>query len=301
LSEDHLEQLGIIREAIPINRGISVASLTWLLQQKFVPITFASFFGLFGYLDVGFPPEIYTALFVIIMALVILFLIELLITRDRALEVAGVWLAAFMLTILALHVGTSLTIDPQPQGRYHFVSLVPMAVFLGWAAHRHLPLLKYALALMVVTGALMVQTVALFAKTYGAPLVFAVAWDEPEGWRSAISRAERVEKNRVRVSCSFDNTATVTALRVDFPKRILGRYRDFTLTCATAGGKQVFSREKLPQPRCVDMNYDPNLTAFDTIGPNPSAVFTLPKALGPLKTLTIEAAIEHRRLRDPKF
>ncbi|MBI2441555.1 MAG: glycosyltransferase family 39 protein [Lentisphaerae bacterium] len=301
LSEQHLANLGIVREAIPINRGISLASLTWLIQQKFVPITFASFFGLFGYLDVGFPPEIYTALFVIIMALVILFLIELLITRDRAVAVAGLWLAAFMLTILALHVGTSLTIDPQPQGRYHFVSLVPMAVFLGWAAHRQRRLRKYALALMVVTGALLVQTVALFAKTYGGPMVFTVLWDGPRVHSAITTAAKPAEKNYIRVACAVNDSEELTALRVDFPKNILARYRDFRVILDSPRGRQTWREKSLPPPQYTDLRYDPTLNAFDTIGSNPSAAFTLPATLGPLKAITLEMAIEHRRLRDPKF
>ncbi|MCG2660194.1 MAG: glycosyltransferase family 39 protein, partial [Kiritimatiellae bacterium] len=253
--EERLAQLGVLREVVPVNHGLSLASLLWLVQQKFATITFASFFGLFGYLDVGFRPEVYAALRIIIPALGILFLIELLATRDRPAEIACLWLGALMLAVLLLHVWNCLCCNFQPQGRYQFASLIPMAVFLGWTARRHRRFLKYAVALMVVTGALMVQTVMLFAQTYGEPLVFAVFWDGPESTcfqhgkhcacpargGAAISRAERVEKNRIRVSCAPNDARDITLVRVDFPKRILGRYRDFTLTFNIDGDKQVFS------------------------------------------------------------
>ncbi len=301
LGEERLAQLGVLREVAPVNHGLSRASLLWLVQQKFVTITFASFFGLFGYLDVGFQPEVYAALRIIIPALGILFLIELLLTRDRIAEIVGLWLGALMLAVLLLHVWTCLCNDFQPQGRYLFASLIPMAVFLGWAANRQRRLLKYAVALMVVTGALMVQAVMLFAQTYGESLVFAVFWDGPEGRCAAISRAERVEKNRIRISCAPNNAHDITLVRVDFPKRILGRYRDFTLTFNTDGDKLCFSGTNLPDSHCTDMTYDPKLNAFDAIGSNPSVSFTLSPAPAPLRAITLDTAIEHRRLRDPAF
>ncbi|MCX6993635.1 MAG: glycosyltransferase family 39 protein [Kiritimatiellaeota bacterium] len=301
LGEERLAQLGVLREAVPVNHGFSRASLLWLVQQKFVTTTFASFFGLFGYLDVGFWPEVYALLRIIIPALGALFLFELLMTRDRPAEIAALWLSALMLAVLGMHVWMSLSNNFQPQGRYYFTVLVPMAVFLGWTARRQRRLLKYAVALMVVTGALMVQATMLFAQTYGEPLVFAVFWDGPAGRCAAISRAERVGKNCIRVSCAPDDAHDITLVRVDFPKRILGRYRDFTLTFNAEGDKQVFSGTNLPDPQCVDITYDPKLKAFDAIGPNPSASFTLSPAPTPIRAITLDTAVEHRRLRDPVF
>jgi len=206
-----------------------------------------------------------------------------------------------MLAVLLLHVWTCLHNDFQPQGRYLFASLIPMAVFLGWAANRYRRLLKYTIALMVITGALMVMAIMLFAQTYGEPLVFAVFWNGPEGRCAAISRAERVEKNRIRVSCAPNDAHDITAVRVDFPKRILGRYRDFTLTFNSDDNKQVFSGTNLPDPHCTDTTYVPEVNAFDVIGPNPSVSFTLSPTPVPLQTITLDTAIEHRRLRNPKL
>lgn len=300
-SEARLAELGIVRDVAPVNQGLSWASLLWLAQQKFATITFASFFGLFGYLDVGFQPVVYAALQVVIPALCALFLLELLMTRDRAAGIAVLWLGVFMLAVLGMHVWTCLANNFQPQGRYHYAVLAPLAVFLGWSANRHRRLLKYAVALMVVSGALMVQAVVLFAQTYGEPLVFAVFWDGPAGRCAAISRAEPVEKNRIRVSCVAGDARDITLVRVDFPKRLLGRYRDFTLTLNTNGDKLCFSGTNLPDARCTDMTYVPEVEAFDATGPNPSVSFTLPPAPAPLRTITLDTAIEHRRLRDPAF
>ena len=83
LGEGRLAQLGVIREVVPVNRGLSFASLAWLANQNFFSTTFVSFFGLFGYLDVGFRPEVYTALRIVVPALGILFLLELMATGDR--------------------------------------------------------------------------------------------------------------------------------------------------------------------------------------------------------------------------
>ncbi|MDP2991469.1 MAG: hypothetical protein Q8O57_12995, partial [Kiritimatiellota bacterium] len=228
---------------------------------------------------------------------------------------AGLWLGALMLAILLLHVWTCLRNDFQPQGRYLFASLIPMAVFLGWAANRQRRLLKYAVALMVVTGALMVQAVVLFTQTYGEPLVFAVFWDGsggtcfqhgrscacPARGGAAISRAERVKKNRVRVSCAPDDARDITLVRVDFPKRLLGRYRDFTLTFNTDGDKLCFSGTNLPEAHCTDMTYVPGLKAFDATGSNPSVSFTFQPPPAPIRAITLDTAIEHLRLRDPQL
>ena len=86
--EERLAQLGVLREVVPVKHGFSLASLHWLVQQKFATITFASFFGLFGYMDVAFRPEVYVALQIVIPALGVLFLIELLATRDRPAGIA---------------------------------------------------------------------------------------------------------------------------------------------------------------------------------------------------------------------
>ncbi|MBU0714255.1 MAG: hypothetical protein KJ964_02725 [Verrucomicrobia bacterium] len=89
--------------------------------------------------------------------------------------------------------------------------------------------------------------------------------------------------------------------RADFPKRILGRYRDFTLTFNTEGDEQALGGTNLPNPQCTDMTYVPEVKAFDAIGPNPSASFTLPSTPAPLRTITLDTAIEHRRLHDPQL
>ena len=301
LGEERLAQLGILRDVVPVNHGISRASLLWLVQQKFATITFASFFGLFGYLDVGFRPEVYAVLQVIIPALCALFLLELLLTHDRPAQTAALWLGAFLAAILGLHVWMCLCNDFQPQGRYLFAGLIPMAVFLGWAANRRRRLLKYAVALVLVTGALMVQAIVLFAQTYGEPLVFAVFWDGPQGRCAAISRAESVEKNRIRISCATGGARDIALVRVDFPKRLLGRYRDFMLTFNTDGDQQVFSGTNLPKAHCADMTYVPEVKAFDAVGPNPSVSFALAPTSAPIRTITLDMAIEHRRLRDPAF
>ncbi len=301
LGEEHLAKLGVVREVVPINRGLSFASLLWLVHQKFFATTFASFFGLFGYMDVGLPPAVYIALRILIPGLVILFLIELVATHDRPAQAAAVWLGALVLAVLGLHVWTCLHNDFQPQGRYHYAILAPLAMFLGWAAHRRRRLLKYAVALMVLTGALLAQTLVLFAQTYGEPLVFAVFWDGPQGHFAAINRAERVERNRIRVACTSGDARNIAKVRVDFPKRLLGRYRDFTLALGTDRGTQVFCGPDLPESHCTDMIYVPGVKAFDAIGPNPSVNFTLPVAPAQLREITIDTVIEHRRLRDPEL
>ena len=298
---EHLAQLGIVRDVAPINHGFSCAALFWLMQQKFATTTFASFFGLFGYLDVGFRPEVYATLQVVIPALCVLFLAELLMTCDRPAAIVCLWLGAFMLTILGLHIWSCLHYHFQAQGRYYFAVLAPLAIFLGWAIKRQHRLLKYAVALLLVTGTLLVQAIVLFAKTYGEPLVFAVFWEGSNGQRAAINRAEWVAKNNIRIACAANGTRDINMLRVDFPKRLLGRYRDFMLTLHTANDQLCFNVTNLPAAHCVDMIYTPAVEAFDASGPNPSVVFALTNIPAPLQSIIIDTAIEHRRLYNPTF
>jgi len=133
LGEERLAQLrGFGREVVPVNRGLSHSrpSSGWF-SKSYATITFASFFGLFGYLDVGFRPAVYTALRIIIPSLGILFLCELLLTRDRIAEVACLWLGAFMLAVLGLHVWTCLCNDFQPPGPISVCQSHPHGRFSG--------------------------------------------------------------------------------------------------------------------------------------------------------------------------
>ncbi|MCG2660777.1 MAG: hypothetical protein L6437_11100, partial [Kiritimatiellae bacterium] len=75
----------------------------------------------------------------------------------------------------------------------------------------------------------------------------------------------------------------------------------FTLTFNTDGDKLCFSGTNLSEAHCTDMTYVPEVKAFDAIGPNPSVSFTLSPAPAPLRTIILDTAIEHRRLRDPAF
>ncbi len=127
LSQARLAAMGVIPDLVPTDRGLSLASLAWMMNEGFGATTFASFFGLFGYLDVAWPPAVYAALRIVIPALFAGLLIELLRTRDRPACLAALWTLGALLAILALHVWACLRYDYQPQGRYYFTGLAPLA------------------------------------------------------------------------------------------------------------------------------------------------------------------------------
>lgn len=180
LSEDFFGNISLAREVHPVNRGLNFPSLIWLVQQGFISSTFNSFFAVFGYLNVGFYREIYVILGFIIPLLAALFILGLVSTRDRTALIALAWLLLFIGAVMAMQVWTCLTFDFQPQGRYQFAVLVPIALYSGWAITRHASLKKYIVFLLIVMACLFVGTNFLFARTYGPPVQLSVFWLGPD-------------------------------------------------------------------------------------------------------------------------
>ncbi len=296
-----LASLGLAREVTPLAPGCSWAGLRWLLAHGFASLTLASAVGLFGYLDVAWRPEIYAALRIALPGLAALILIAVLRSRDRPVQQAALWLIALFLALLAQHLWTCLGNDLQPQGRYYFAGLVPLALLLGWGAARQPRLVPGVLALAVLGAALLAQTAVLFQATYRPPLVFALFWQRPDGPGAAINRAGRAGQNRVRVVFRVDDPRPLAAVRLEFPKRVLARYRGLVLKLEAAAGETVLAGTDLPAPAGDQMRYEPRLQALDATGPNPAAAFAFDPPVAGLRTITLEAAIEHRRLRDPTF
>ncbi len=303
LSAEYLAQFGIVREALPAKQGFSVTSFVWLARAKFIQTSFASFFGLFGYMEVGFPPFVYTMLGAGIILLTALFAVELARAQDRALYSAAAGMILLAAMVLALHIWTCLINDYQPQGRYLFAVLAPAACFIGWAINRQRRLLQYTAAWLAMLGLFLISAHLLIVRTYASPLVFASSWNTANKLESisAAGRFQRLEKNRFRVSWLPNNPSAITTLHLDFPKRILARYRDVTIKVTTTGGATTFRPNTLPELACSDMQADMQLNAFDVTGPDPFIIFRLPPNTPPVLSLQMDAALERRRLRDIRF
>ncbi|MDO9543346.1 MAG: glycosyltransferase family 39 protein, partial [Kiritimatiellia bacterium] len=275
LSEDFFRGISLVREAQPLNRGLSVASLTWLVQNGFIATAFNSFFAVFGYMNVGFHREVYIILGFIIPLLAALFIIGLAATKDRPAIIALGWLLLFIVTIMAMHVWTCLTFAFQPQGRYQFAMLLPIALYAGWAVTRHASLKKYVVLFLIVMVSLFIGANLLIARTYGPPVQFAVYCSGPEQsfcpLKGSPPEAKRTVKNFYATeNISLDSGSV--ALRVGLPEGFLGRYRDFQVAFETEDGVKTNDWALLPPEQLSDVTFDKKLNAFETCGPAPCFV-----------------------------
>ena len=102
-------------------------------NRKWIPTTARSFFGLFGYYTVVLDNRIYLLALVCVLGLSILTLITFLYRWKNLSWVMQLSFIAAPLLIM-LNIGASLyrslNYDYQPQGRYLFPSLIPIAFLL---------------------------------------------------------------------------------------------------------------------------------------------------------------------------
>ena len=299
LSEDFFRGISLPREAQPLNRGLSVASLTWLVQNGFIATAFNSFFAVFGYMNVGFRREVYIILGFIIPLLAGLFIIDLAATRDRPAIVALGWLLLFIAAVMAMHVWTCLTFAFQPQGRYQFAVLLPLALYAGWAVTRHASLKKYIVLFLMVMAGLFIGANLLIARTYGPPVQFSVCWSGPEQafspLRCSASKAKRTVKNFYATE-NIPMAGGAVALRIGLPDGFLARYRDFQVEFETANGVKTNDWTLAAPERLSGVTFDKKLNAFDTCGPAPH--FVLARLPPGINCVRIGCRIEHRRLYD---
>lgn len=159
------------------SQPLSLASLRLLAGLHFHGGTFESLIGRFGYMNVPLPGLAYRITLVVLLgaglALPIIFV------RGRDGVALG-GLAALLLLLLAvagLHVANTLAVDFQPQGRYLFPGLVPLALFMAWAAARHKAVFRLILLVALLMAGLLVVSHQTLRAAYPEPRPPAVLLD----------------------------------------------------------------------------------------------------------------------------
>jgi 4-amino-4-deoxy-L-arabinose transferase-like glycosyltransferase len=104
-----------------------------LLEKPWLELSAKSFYGMFGHLDLENPPWIYLAALVYSLAFLSITTISLINSWSTISEYArlAVLLSPLVLLMnIAASLWQSLNIDFQPQGRYLFPALIPIAMLL---------------------------------------------------------------------------------------------------------------------------------------------------------------------------
>jgi hypothetical protein len=155
-------------QGVTIEPTLDAAALRALLERDFVGKTFRSTFMTFDYMSLEFSqPGIYSALAVLVLALAAAAGAVIIVHRDHLAARVAAGLAVTTLGLGALHVYNSIFWDFQPQGRYFFPLLAPLAVFLAWLAGRHPVLQPGLLGFVAAMLALTVYTHLLVSRSYG--------------------------------------------------------------------------------------------------------------------------------------
>jgi hypothetical protein len=298
LSEDFFKSISLPRDVQPVNRGLNLSALVWLVQNGFIGRTFNSFFAVFGYLNVGFHREIYFILRFIIPLLAAFFILGAIMTRNRTTLTALAWLLVFTGAVMAMHVWTCLTFDFQPQGRYQFAILMPIALYAGWVITQHACLKKYAILFLAAMVCLFIGANLLVARTYGPPVQFSVSWSGPDKsfvpLKCSPQKAKRTEKN-FYATANIPLNKKAVCLRIDLTKGFLARYRDLKIELETDKGVITNDWIATPPEKLVDVTFDEKLNAFEVCGKNPQIFLPLKgRALG-AESVKIGCRIENRR------
>ncbi len=303
ISEDFFKSIALARDVQPVNRGLNLPALAWMFQNGFIGTTFDSFFAVFGYLNVGFHREIYIILQFIVPLIAFLFILDLLSTGDRPARQMLGWLLLLIFAVMGMHVWASLTYDYQPQGRYEFTILVPVALYAGWAITRLGSLWKHAVFFMIMMIWLFVGANILLARTYADPLKFSVSWAGTDRHfrpaNKSLRDAERTEKNNyVTGKINLAGGQTAAFLRVGFPDGFLARYRDFKMELETNEGVITNDWTAIPPEQLVNVTFNRQLNAFEASDYDSSFILPLQNIPATVKGVKIGCRIENRRLYD---
>jgi hypothetical protein len=302
MSEEFFRQIALAREVHPVNHGLSVASLSWLVHQGYIKSTFDSFFAVFGYLNVGFHREIYLILEFIVPIFTAFFIIDLMTTGDRLARLILAWVLFLACAVFALHIWACLTYDYQPQGRYNFTILIPSALFCGWAVTRIPSIRKHAVAFLVMTVWLFIISNILMACTYAPPVQFSLSWQDPgsvpQPLKCATQQAQRTRKNYYATEKIAIGTDNPRFLQVGFAESFLARYRDCLLELETDKGLITIDWEKTPPDQMVNVTYDSKLNAFEVFGKPAHFCIPLAAQTSTIRSVKITCRIENRRLYD---
>lgn len=156
---------------------LTLDSLRKLAGLNFHRHTFESLVGRFGYMTVALPAVAYRAVLVAMGGAGILTPLVLWRRGDVLALRWLVLLVVLLLAILGLHVANTLSVDYQPQGRYLFPGLVPLAIFLAWVAGRHRILRWLVLVVALLMAGLLVVSHQTLRAAYPVVVSPAVLLD----------------------------------------------------------------------------------------------------------------------------
>ena len=302
MSEEFFQSIGLAREIRPVNRGVSLSSLLWLFEQGFTLSTFDSFFAVFGYLNVGFHPWVYTLLEMAVPALLACFMLGVLLTRDRPARLVLLAMLALAAVVMALHAWACLTYDYQPQGRYNFTILLPAALFCGWAISRLAALKKYAVIFMAIMLCLFAASNLLVWRTYSAPVEFTISQAGQDGYYAKLSppayAAERTMQNYYATGKITPRGGAAQAFMIEFSGNFLARYRDFKLELEEEGRVKTIDIASWPSTVPVrNVRLEAALNAVEATGKRGLFTISLPESYL-AGSLRITCRIENRRPYD---
>ena len=113
--------------------GYSIPDFFMYHDGEFIKWTLQSLIGVFGYMDIRLPGQLYRLYYAVFLLCVILYLLRILRHKpdfSERLMMFTVAAAAFLSFIL--HFWTSYTRDYQPQGRYIISSALLLGIMLSW-------------------------------------------------------------------------------------------------------------------------------------------------------------------------
>jgi putative flippase GtrA len=148
----------------------NIDTLVTYSQMHFFDILFNSFFSTLGYMNLSLESATYAIVKVILLALVVYSVYIIATTRNsdtkKLMTITAIALSVFTALAIALVVYNSIQYDFQPQGRYLFVIIPPLAaaIALGYLKDRRF---KYILAgIVFIVGYILTSTLGIVVNNY---------------------------------------------------------------------------------------------------------------------------------------
>lgn len=124
------EDIKPINHITPQRQNISIIGM--LINQKWLSITYKSFLGVFGWMNIDMMPFMYTFFTVVILVGLVCFILKLL-NNKKVLKGNNIILLFMVLASIltvCLSIYRSYTVDFQPQGRYVIECLIPIMIIV---------------------------------------------------------------------------------------------------------------------------------------------------------------------------
>lgn len=144
---------------------LSVDSLVLYAQKGFFELSFESFFLTFGYMNLPTSDRVYLVTLLVIAVVIAAAVVIAVISRGRDLWLVGAAVVLVVGGAVFLSLWNALKFDFQPQGRYLFAVLVPVAMAVAFAFRRS-RLFAWLLVPMVGLTALLLWAAAKIVVGY---------------------------------------------------------------------------------------------------------------------------------------